>query len=493
MSLQFGLEADFLEACLSTPKQAKNYSPPLLPAKPTIDEEIGVHRLTDRYPNAFTDFYGSKKPCIYKTGPEWHKRTGNQAQGIYWAAHPIYNHPIRSSWLSLLSGKSSINLILLRGTPFCPFVITIAVESYSLPYDNAVVASDAVETILKEAGFPDIQVALIESVVHRPSGRKLMPFNPLVDPIAALRGPSTGTLGTGAFYFRLNETDDDDRVMLLTCAHVAHPPPLLRNTARKKTSQAHEEIVVLGTKAYENAIHVIMKEIGDQATYIESWNKSLKMLGHEEAGEDLDVTAKRNEIKGLVNKAKKIIERANQLHSEVTKYRTTAQQRVIGSVYHCEEIKLADWNKFTGNKIFVGGNKTPADFVNAMFPQVSDRKNFNVPNDVLLQADGVVPQEEFSNPQDLDILNQKALLCVKNVRPTDTTYGRVNGLESFTRHYKEHNIKKVSMEIAVLGYDMSNLEYTKFSDSGSGVVGRDGRIIGLLTGGEGPTNETDIT
>ncbi|CUA75389.1 hypothetical protein RSOLAG22IIIB_11715 [Rhizoctonia solani] len=555
VSLQLNLDVDFLEACLSGPKKASKYSPPLFTETfvgSTIEnvskpiEETGMNRLTNHYPNAFTDFYGSKTPCIYKTGPEWHKRTGNEAQGIYRAARPIYDHAIRSSWLSIgwkIVKKldsldvdwNAINPLAYadagEATAFCPFVITIAVEPYSLLYDDAVVAGNDVVAILSEAGFPDIQVAFIESTLHRSAGHKLRPLNPLVDPIAELRKYFTGALGlsiapldypnfegTGGFYFRLNETKDDDRVALLTCAHVVRPPahfPSITAT-RKNTSQPREEIVALGNGAFQNAVNAIMKEIGNQVIYIEVWNKQLNKLGAEQAGEDSNVTVKRNRLKGLIEDAKLIISEANQLHDEVGKHRTTAQQRVIGAVLHCEEIRVAvgehqftkdwsflevyrdmiDWDNFNGNKIFIGGNKTPADFVNAMFSQVADRMKFHVPEDSLLKVDGVVPQEEFYNPQDFDMHNQQTLLCVKNGRSTDTTFGRVNGLESFTRHYKEHNIKNVSIEIAVLGYDMSNLHYTKFSDpgdSGAGVVGRDGRIIGLITGGGGPTSETDIT
>ena len=124
-----------------------------------------------------------------------------------------------------------------------------------------------------------------------------------------------------------------------------------------------------------------------------------------------------------------------------------------------------------------------------------DINSYKYPPDGLLQAFGVVPEAEFRNPQNLDVHNMKTLLCVKHGRTTRTTFGRVNGLESFTRHYPKHGTPHNSVEIAVLGYDTSSFQYSKFSDlgdSGSIVLGRDGRIIGMLTGGCGPTDETDI-
>jgi len=131
-----------------------------------------------------------------------------------------------------------------------------------------------------------------------------------------------------------------------------------------------------------------------------------------------------------------------------------------------------------------------------MFPQPQDCQKYQEPEDDLIQIRGVVPESEFHAPQDLDAHNVKTLLAVKNSRSTNTTFGRVNGLKSITRHYTDYGIHQVSEEYVVLGYDTSTLKNNKFSDpgdSGAVVIGRDGRIIGILTGGGGPTDETDMT
>lgn len=131
-----------------------------------------------------------------------------------------------------------------------------------------------------------------------------------------------------------------------------------------------------------------------------------------------------------------------------------------------------------------------------MSPQPQDRQKYQEPEDDLIQIKGVVPESEFHAPQDLDVHNVKTLLAVKNGRTTGTTFGRVNGLKSITRHYTDYGIHELSEEYVVLGYDTSSLKNNKFSDpgdSGAIVVGRDGRIIGLLTGGGGPIDETDMT
>jgi len=143
-----------------------------------------------------------------------------------------------------------------------------------------------------------------------------------------------------------------------------------------------------------------------------------------------------------------------------------------------------------------GGNKTAVDWENFMFAQLHDRRHFHVPEDLLLPIKDYVRQAEFRDPQNYDFHNVKTLLAVKNGRTTDTTFGRVNGLESITRHYPEYGMEVKAVEIIVCGYDTKTGENDQFSDdgdSGSIVVGRDGRIIGQLTGGAGPTTKTDKT
>jgi len=137
---------------------------------------------------------------------------------------------------------------------------------------------------------------------------------------------------------------------------------------------------------------------------------------------------------------------------------------------------------------------TSTDWTNYMYPQVNDRRGYSIPKDMLLPLKDYVPEDELRNPQNLDIHNIKTLLAVKNGRTTGTTFGRVNGLESITRKYPEHNISQDAFEFIVCGYDTKTGDNAKFSDggdSGSFVVGRDGRLIGQVTGGGGPTDKTD--
>lgn len=398
------LDEEFVAACLAIPGNCYSISPTetlVSPRTPTASFKLSTDaaRLTKNYPNAYKDFYGSGTPCVFKSGPDWHVPKGPQAQGIEREARPVYRHAIQPTWLSI--GKriyhdldsigvkwTSINPLAYadagEAKPFCSLILSIGVKPYSLLYEDAVAAADVVKNILAEAGFPAIEVAFVESVVTRSvaAGPKLLSFNPLLDRVPDLRKPFTTTLGlsiaplkyphfegTAALYFRLDK--DNKRTAILTCAHVARPTSVYANTGM---TQAREEFVALGNGAYNNAVKAMMNAIRDLLRSIDIWNNVLRRLGEPAEGEVIQVTDRRKECQELVANAKKDIEKANAIHSEVTKRRTTPDQRVIGFVLHSEKIEVSvgdcgftkdwalielynekiDWSSFKGNKVYVG-------------------------------------------------------------------------------------------------------------------------------------------
>ena len=362
-------------------------------------------RLTDRYPAAYKDFFGtpSGAPCIYKSGPAWPERKGPDAQRYIREARPAYGHRIAGSWREIgtqiskcLDSRSikwtSIDPVAFANagekTPFCPLLIWIGVKHETLLFDDAVAAGNAIKDILGQVGFPEIDVAFRESdVIRSVAGPKLLPFNPLLDPVPDLRKAFTPTLGlsiaplktpyyegTGALYFRLSK--DDERVALLTAAHVARPPPAYPNAGlqRKNTSQPREDIVALGSTGYDNAVEAMMIKIGRLVRSIELWKRVITRLGDFVDGEDTAVTRKREENQHEVEKAVEMIGNLDKLYDEVTKHRTTPKLRIVGFVLHCEPIVVSDgpnkftcdwalielykekidWDTFLGNKVYVG-------------------------------------------------------------------------------------------------------------------------------------------
>jgi hypothetical protein len=128
-----------------------------------------------------------------------------------------------------------------------------------------------------------------------------------------------------------------------------------------------------------------------------------------------------------------------------------------------------------------------------MFPRDEDRTNYVYPKDGLLQARGILQLDDIRDPKHLDANREQCLLVVKNGLATGTTIGRVSGMESFTRVYKENKIDKTSVEIGVLPYGNTKGPFSAPGDSGSIVLDRSGRILGMITGGAGTTDRTDVT
>ncbi|KAL1707595.1 hypothetical protein EV121DRAFT_277965 [Schizophyllum commune] len=355
-------------------------------------------------------------------------------------------------------------------TLICDFVVVISVKPNSLAQADAA----------GEAGFSDAQVAVVEANCCRQA--KFMSFDPNseLESISILRKPFTFTLGlsiaphampryegTGGVFIRLSTDENDKRVYLLTCAH----------------------FVLHGTDSYANALGDITKFIDDETMGITGWESALAR------DEPAYRTDRRAELTGLIDAANRRIATAKELHSDITKKHTSLDSRIFGHLYHCTKIEvgddgyLNDWaliepGLFQGNKLYVGGNVTAVDWQKYMFPQHHDHRDFHVPEDLLLQL------EDYNR----DVNDVDTLLAVKNGHITGTTFGRVNGLDSITRTYDAHGLKVDAKEVLILGYDTKTGKNERFSDggdSGSIVVDRRGRLIGLLTGGKGPTSATD--
>jgi hypothetical protein len=128
-----------------------------------------------------------------------------------------------------------------------------------------------------------------------------------------------------------------------------------------------------------------------------------------------------------------------------------------------------------------------------MHPHPEGRSSFEYPVDGLLQVEGIVKEEEIRQPTLLDANGEECLIVIKNGRSTGVTIGRGTGMESFVREYHDHGIKSTSMEIAIHSYSHKDGAFSAPGDSGSIVVDGLGRIVGLLTGGTGTADSTDVS
>jgi hypothetical protein len=118
--------------------------------------------------------------------------------------------------------------------------------------------------------------------------------------------------------------------------------------------------------------------------------------------------------------------------------------------------------------------------------------NFEYPYDRLLPLQDVISEDLMHDPDMLDQDGEPSLLVIKNGNTTGVTIGRATGIFSYVRKYFDNNTHQTSMEWAILPYDHKSDVFAAPGDSGSIIVDGRGRIGGLLTGGAGNAEDSDI-
>jgi len=312
-------------------------------------------RLTKDYPQAYSDFYPSKAGCVYKSGPAWQVRTGPEQQGIVREVRPVHRPDLATTWVSILEqiikclDALGVNFTCINPLgwankgekeSFCPFLLSVGVTPGSLPFKAAVAAAGSIKEILTASGLAEVEVAFVEMVNKRSTnGPKLLPFDPTTHDVLEFRKPFSATLGisisprhipyfegTGGLFFRLSSDSNDERIALLTCAHVIRPPPAFpTSTGMTRTSarQPKEYVIAPGSGGYDRAVTDMMTEVAYLTYNVEVWNRQ---LDHQPATN----TVKSQELTNEVNSAKRKIHSLNELHTKVTKSRSTAGLRTIG-------------------------------------------------------------------------------------------------------------------------------------------------------------------
>jgi hypothetical protein len=132
-------------------------------------------------------------------------------------------------------------------------------------------------------------------------------------------------------------------------------------------------------------------------------------------------------------------------------------------------------------------------FRELLYPWAADRANYSYPEDGLLPIFGSVAESELRQPTQCNGRGAPAMPVLKNGSTTGTTVGWLNRLQALVRHYDEYGLEFTSFEITIVPYGGGRGAFSAAGDSGAIIVDRYGRIIAVLTGGGGLTNETDVT
>ena len=329
----------------------------------------------------------------------WRVPKGPQAQRVLREARPICKHPIQAVWCTLgeqvykfldsLEVKwSTIDPIRFaeeKGKAG-PLHLWVGVEPKSLSLEGAKAAAIGCKRILANAQFPDVEIAFRESVFTQSTGPQLLNPKLYLDSFADIRSPFTPSLGvqiapkaiphsegTGALY--LCEGGESNHVFLLTARHIALPPSAHCNKLymHNRASQHRHEVLILGNKAYSDAVKAMMDKIDSEHIFIDLYKRKLAAL---EAIEDKDtmVADACQEFKGKWMRATRTITAIEKFHDVITKHWTPVSHRVLGYVIHAPPISIStgpkqftedwalidlyhdkiDWSGFKGNVIYLG-------------------------------------------------------------------------------------------------------------------------------------------
>ena len=155
--------------------------------------------------------------------------------------------------------------------------------------------------------------------------------------------------------------------------------------------------------------------------------------------------------------------------------------------------KIARLN-FIGNAIDLGS--IAVDKLTAwMYPHSANPSSFKYPGDRLLRCFATVSDQEMFKPdsKNKDHNNDPVIMVLKNGNTSKLTVGCLNTIRAFVREYFDGIAGEMSKEISVLPRDSKSHPFSARGDSGSVVIDAIGRICGILTGGDGTTDVSDIT
>ena len=403
-----------------------------------------------------------------------------------------------------------------------PVVLWIGIKpdsqvSYKVNYDTAVQCKE----LLIGHDIKDVEVEMRKSEIIRLAGPRL--FQPVddINPTAKVRRPFTPTLGTpicaqptpwaeGTAGFFLNEGGEGKRLLLITARHVVLPTSDNTTYECNSESQRRHDIVIFSDSSFKQHLAFIRDEIDGQSVIIESQVDRIKRLAGRT--DDEAIEAQQNAV-NVMETAKKTEKALTDFYHELSTQWDTDDRRVLGHLIFSPPIAVGvgtgqytrdiaviavdpdkiDPASFTGNAIDLGFKFSSLKLTKMMYPDPRNPKIFKYPGDRLLWLHGIITEEEMRRPNMYDGNGQPCIMVLKLGKTTDLTVGRANNIFSYTRSYFGDNNFGVSREWAILPFDNKSGAFSDPGDSGSVVVDGAGRIGGLLTGGSGITDATDVT
>jgi len=478
----------------------------------------------------------SKPRLIARTGAPWYPPLG---PGAYLRVKELRipgQHKLLDLWEDNLALKvhdildqnevnwSSTDIVRISyvDDPCGDLILWIGVRSCPTPlcYDVGIDIALQCKRLLLDCHIEDVDIELRESDIIQTVGPPLLKPTDIIDPTAILREPFTTTLGiticaqhtraegTAGFFLAVPGVN---KLFLVTARHVLFPWSDNKPFECTDESQARHNVLVLSESSFQWHLISIKKEIDEQDIIVAVQERRIEgVVGQEDAVS----RAIREDAELEVKKAKARVEALSDFHRKLSAHWATDKSRILGHVIYSPPIvagagidqqnytqdiavieidaKKINLNKFPGNFIDLGSKYTSVELTHMMQPNPGNPRNFTFPGNRLLKLWGTIPKEEMREPKMLDHNGEACITVLKRGRSTNLTVGRATTCVSYTRKYIGENIT-VSKECVVIPLDNKSGVFSTKGDSGSVVVDGLGRIAGIVTGGSGATETSDMT
>jgi hypothetical protein len=479
----------------------------------------------------------SQPPLIATTKPgPFEAPTGPEAYSILKELRELGDHPLASAWDHGLADRLRRGLNTMRvnwtsiealriaevGESSSPAIIWIGVEFGALSFEEGSVVAVNCHTFIDSYGIHDYHVEIRESRVMRQAGNRFFDPVPLSDLTFTARDPYTATLGipisakdrpwaegTGGFY--ISAGGEDKGIYLVTARHVVLPPDKDHNKEyeRKNDSKARADVVVLGTTGFYEKLEAIDYEIRGQESAITDAKERIESV---KDVDDHKSVAERKEAEQDLQKAEKGLEALRVLRYEIATHWSAKENRVFGELTWAPPIVLStepdqytldlavikidagmlDANNYRGNTINIGNKYTRQEFMDKVYLHPNNPTSFKFPASRLVTLQDQVPESALFKQPMRDANSDLCLVIFKNSAKTGTTIGKANNVSSYTRNYFAGQYQE-SREWPVIPTDKYSRAFSTKGDSGSCVADAFSRIGGILTGGSGATESSDVT
>ena len=480
-------------------------------------------------------YYGlpSRPVLIARTGSLW-EAPGPEAYPRLKELRIVGSHEISKVWEDNLALKvhaildengvdwSSTDVVRVGyvDEPYGNVILWIGVRPGSLSYEVGINVAHQCKKVLLDHAISDIDVEIRQSEIIQSAGPRLLQPTDDIDPTVEVREPFATTLGiticarstpwvegTAGFFLH---NGGDGRLLLATARHVVFPRSDNNLYERKFQSQPRHDILVLSEASFQQ--HLV--SIDDQAKAQDDATSYQTKRMEKMAGRDDEIAiAACEDARNIMKRAEATAKVLSDFHRQLSTAWATDDSRSIGHVIFSPPIVIGagteqytqdvavidvdtskiDPRSFTGNAIDLGTKFTPNALKKMMHPNRRNSHSFDFPGDRLLKLRGTITDDEMRKPTMVDENGDGCIMVLKRGRTTGLTVGRANNIFSYTRIYFGGRYTGVSKEWAILPFDNKSGAFSAKGDSGSVVVDGAGRIGGLLTGGSGPTDSTDVT